>query len=413
MPIPTLTASTRIPASSEKKPPVSRLARPKVENRSTSPIKTSIAPKPLPKLETTEPQKTTSQNTSTVSSRTTSRASSPNRKAPSSQSHNSASTTASRARPTPTGHLRQRSTALPTFNPPVSKFGHSRSASVITTSATLSNPETRPAIIRPRIATAKPAPRSFTANDNESSITINSSTRAPTTTSDTEAARNELEQLLILHESSQVNLQAFLNSVKGRVKSKADKLESVYRANEKVEHSHSIAINLQALDDWLQSLGLQNASQSIQDLSTTINDVQTLEDMFTREDGLLSTFTSWRQRLLDDRIHIDEMDQEVDSSMTWNAQVLPDIQAFSYRIQSSLSTIANLPQALTNSVLGQTIADQNSLANSMLSQCAIMSELGNALIDDHERWLTSEIEAALQDLKADTRPIQQASWLVS
>lgn len=320
------------------------------------------------------------------------------------------------------GHARQRSAAIPplTFR---QKLGHTRSISAVSVNTSLkpnvdqalstarSPFDDRTQIVpSPSKSRPVPLPRSTSGSSTTPGL------RTSSTISIVEHLHNELFQLSLVLDASSETLQSYQHSLERSLAKRQARLQELQEQVWKSNQAFSASVNLAALDEWIQKLGPQRAGQTLQDLSIVLQDIATLEEILSGDDGLAASFASWQQQILLSYEYGNGVTSDGKGSMDtqYEEQLLPELQRFEHRIVVSVAAISSLPAALNDSALSMTIHNHHSLAESLMLECQAMRQIGEALVAAHRRWLRDQVAIAVDACMVVERPqraLTRPLWL--
>ncbi|KAJ9655300.1 hypothetical protein H2198_005829 [Neophaeococcomyces mojaviensis] len=414
MPLPVRTTSVRTNATDLKKPPVRSHQPPKVAVKPKQAIDTKDEKPAEIRTDDQDSSATTLTNPANAS-QTSSRIPSPFKRNSSSQSTHTQQTRNGQQIPPNRGHVRQRSAIVPPPTP-LQRFGHVRSISAISVKTTqTSTNDSRKPVLRPTSSTVRqlssPTKSKLGANKPVSTAVVAAS-RAEVVDPHQEILRNELLQLSIVHETSAKTLQAYESNIERSLATHQAEVVSKQAVVLRKKLASSAAINACALAAWLQKDGHQNVCRSIQDLSIAVRDVQDLEQIFASEDGLATAFDEWHRKITNQAGPgmLTELNNDCTTLHSdFQESILPQLQRFKQRIDSTIAFLTNLPSCLPMSSLCSTVRNHISLAESLRSQCEIMLQIGSHLVQKHRKWLEQEVAIAISEHKSSNLSTSRAT----
>lgn len=419
MPLPVRSTSVRN-ANAETRLTVPRTAQ-NIQARRTQPLRTS-------KLVNEETSAASEPTESSVDgSETSSRIPSPFKRNPSSE--NNARPRAEVARPNqrPIGHSRQRSTATSTTDSRP-KFGHSRSISTVSTntsttshtaytantSSTSGSDQLKASTFKPRIGNiARPLSLSTRTKAETPLRTTNPSalSRSVRVNPFEDNLQSELLQLAIVYDESSRGLQKYQKAVEQSLDCSRAELKAVRDDVLGRQQVFYHALNLEAVNVWLQEYGYQGTCQLIQNLSVAVRDLTSLEHIFGGEDGLAAVFQAWEQGMTANQVDDFPLYEDVRVHLEFDQHLGPELRRFKQQIASVQRIFSNLPISTSESALSTVLKLHISLANIFHQQCQIMLLTGETLVTQRERWITSETIDAINDYTDFREQRRVASFL--
>jgi len=204
-----------------------------------------------------------------------------------------------------------------------------------------------------------------------------------------------------VHKESLRGVDAYQRSISASLAAEHAKLSSLRADVRRQKQSFSTALNLSAVDLWLQTEGYQKTCQAVQNLSITVRDLYMLENIFGGDDGVAAAFEHWQQRITtaDSQSSGKEMNEHVSLHLFFQETLSPQLQRFRQQLDSSLATLTNLPNCLEGSSLFSTVQSQLSMAKNLMSQCQLMLQLGGYLVTAHVKWLKEEVAIAIRNVE--------------
>lgn len=312
-----------------------------------------------------------------------------------------------------TGHTRQRSTGLPaTDGRP--KISHSRSTSTVstnttTTSHTVQTANTastsgsdrlRSGAAGPRVGTIPRPLGVSTRTKAESSLRSNNPlaiSRSVYTSPYADSLQSELLQLAIVHDESSQGLRKYQASIEQSLNSNRAGLKSIRDDVTEKQQAFYHALNIEAVNVWLQQYGYQSTCQLVQNLSVAVRDLSNLEHIFGGEDGLAAIFQAWEKSMSAGKTADLSSNDDVRMHLEFDQHLGPELRRFKQQIVSVQRIFSNLPLSTSESALATVLKLHISLANILHQQSQIMLSTGQALVSAHNQWITSEINNAIND----------------
>lgn len=347
-----------------------------------------------------------SAKTSGDASQASSRIPSPTKRNSPSHSSKANPSNTNRDRPLLKSHVRQRSTVISTPNARQA-LGHSRSISAVSIHTTSTSSSDQPkTIIKPPLShkaqnVSSPTKlRPVTQNRMMTSTGLDIGTHPSSNIVHIERMQNELYQLSIVHRDSSKSLPVYHSSIAEAISIKTAELSVIQRCTRDKSQAFSLALNLRAVDSWLQQSGHRRTCQSMQNLSIALRDLSNLVQIFEGEDGLAATFGDWYRSMISHNhtSRTNLLDEFVFMHMAFEESIRPELQRFKQQLTAATATFSNLPGTISGSSLARVIQSHFALARTLELQCQIMLQIGEKLVAEHRRWIELEVSAALNEM---------------